>query len=67
MPVSGANTANTGDACKQRHGRPAFKHPSFHLNAPGMYVELLHFETEVTNIFQMKIYQLTGGKECPYD
>ena len=41
VPTTIAKTANSGEACRQRNGRPALKQMSCNWNTPGKYVELL--------------------------
>ena len=65
-PTSGAIMANAGEACRQKHGRPALKQPLFNEKAPGKYAELLSFEMKVTNILQTRTYKLNDERESPY-
>ena len=49
----------------QRHGGSALKQQSFKWNASEDGVEVLNFKMEVTNILQMKMYELTEEEKVP--
>ena len=58
-PISGAYTATTGEANRQRCGGPGLKQSFFNWNALNKYVQLLHFKMEVVKILQMKTCEIT--------
>ena len=64
--ISGVNIASLRDVHRQRHGGPALKQLSFNWSAPDKYVDLLNFETEVTNTLLTKMYDITEEEKSPY-
>ena len=45
--------------------RPMLSQPAFNWEAPDKYVQLLHFEMEVANVLQAKVYDLNEEKKVP--
>ena len=60
-----ANTVTLRESQRQRHRGPAPEKPSFKWNVQDKYIELLTFETEVTNIFETIAYELTDEEKVP--
>ena len=48
------NTASSIEACRQRHGRPALKQPSFNWNAPDKFIELLISKWKLYTYFKLR-------------
>ena len=53
-PIPDANTAISIEACRQRHGRPALKQPSFNWNAPDKFIELLISKWKLYTYFKLR-------------
>ena len=64
-PSIGTNMANRGKVHRTRYGRQGLRQAVFDLKAPSKYVELLHFEIEVTIIVQTRVYKLNDEENCP--
>ena len=64
-PTSGTNTVGSGEACRQVHGRPALRQPSFNQNASNKQMKLLSFEMQITDILWTKTYALTNEDKVP--
>ena len=64
-PTTGTNVANTEEAHRPRHGRPALRQPTFNWKAPDKYAELLNFEMEVLNILYTRAYELNDEEKVP--
>ena len=52
-------------ATEKKHSGPALEKPLFNWNVHDRYVKLMNFEMEVTNILEMKVYELTDGGKIP--
>ena len=50
---------------RQGHGGPVLEKPLFNWDAQDRYNELINFEMEVTDILEMRTYELTGAEKVP--
>ena len=50
---------------RQRHGGLILEKPRFNWDMPGMYVKLLNFKLEVTNILENSAYEISDEEKVP--
>ena len=49
---------------RQRHSRPVLENMAFNWGTQDMYIELINFEMEVSNILEAKVYELPEEEEA---
>ena len=63
IPAIGTGQVNFRKATRSRVGRPYMRQPVFNWTEKYQYVELKHFEIEVTNIFFTTHYDFSDAEK----